>query len=672
MNILLKLKNIGNNIGNYFSEDGLAAFDFKTVLLFMVSALFFVFLVGFKIHGSSVSVWNEIIRDGSIKDGIVIGTPKGIRSDEWLVSTPLTLSEVSEGFKVSNPNVGNNTDPLLMNMPVKHPIIILRPQFWGYFFLDTERAFSFYWNVKVFGSFFSIFLLLMILTRGNFWLSGMGSLWVFFSGFVQWWFSTSLPDMLFAFGLLIISLSFLLFSKKKQNIILSSVFLTLSGINFILTFYPPFLIPLIYLLIFILIGLVLRDYKKYIEYFKSNFRLRIGMISLSALVSFTFSALFYISARPTIQALLSTAYPGKRLALGGEGGAELFSAFFSNFYNYKHIPLSLGNICEASNFLLLFPIIFFIIFVARLQRKKVDPMLLSLSMYLILITSWALFYMHPFLAKITLMNNVQTKRGFIGIGIASIFLVVTYLSQRQKILLSKIQKLLLILAVVVSSLLYSVNFNQFSHYFFSQKQIMFIVLFLVAVTLLIIYNRKYLAMIVILIFVILPHYDVNPISQGLGPIKNKKISKFIRENKDNQIDGEWVVYGSFVYANFFKASGADVFNGVKYTPDLKDLKVLDVEKKYDFVYNRYAHIDVQEPNNEPGKKEDLFVLRQPDLYTINVDPCSDKIKKIGIKNIAFSYEPKKSSLTCLRPIMDAPIDGIWLYKVKLVNEKAKH
>ena len=93
-------------------------------------------------------------------------------------------------------------DVRLYSLPVRHYTMVFRPQLYGFFLFNLEWAYAWYWNMKVFGLLVSMFLLLRVLTR-NTGLALFGSLWLFFSSYVQWWFSCPpmLPEMLSSWAL---------------------------------------------------------------------------------------------------------------------------------------------------------------------------------------------------------------------------------------------------------------------------------------------------------------------------------------------------------------------------------------------------------------------------------------------------------------------------------------
>src|SRR5678815_1515043 len=74
----------------------LIPFDRKT-RIFLGSLIFlFLFATAFKLHGSSVGMWGPIWNSkhaGNITDsGVLVGTSRYIRSDEWAVASMAVLS----------------------------------------------------------------------------------------------------------------------------------------------------------------------------------------------------------------------------------------------------------------------------------------------------------------------------------------------------------------------------------------------------------------------------------------------------------------------------------------------------------------------------------------------------------------------------------------------------
>ena len=152
------------------------------------------------VSGSATPFWRYYSDRAAPDAGVLFGTPKEIRSDEWMVQTPWMMSQATRypPFYAKNPGVGDGTMTLLNNLPVRHWSTFFRPQMWGFFVADFKHAFAFYWNFKCFGLLIGAFLFLRAVCNGQSLVAIFGALLLYFSPFIQWWFSTPtcMPEML--------------------------------------------------------------------------------------------------------------------------------------------------------------------------------------------------------------------------------------------------------------------------------------------------------------------------------------------------------------------------------------------------------------------------------------------------------------------------------------------
>lgn len=663
MKIFFHYKKALNNIGERLSEDHLIKFDFRVLSLLLVSFIIFTLAVTFKIHGSSIPIWNQIVPGNDINNGLLLGSPKGTRSDEWDVTTPYTLSQVKSNpqFPLHNDTLGAGSVPLLVNVPVKHFTTLFRPQHWGYFLLDAERGFSFQWNFKTLSLFLGFFFLLMILTKNSFWLSMFGSTWLIFSSFVQWWFSTGMPEMLASFSIISVALIYLLTSNKKPLIILAAALLTIFSVDFILFLYPPFQVLLVYLCLFVLIGYLIKNGS--VEAIKANLNLRIFLASIASIVVLLAMYYFYHDAKGAIKLIMGTSYPGSRRSIGGGTSlVKYFSGFYNNFTGENHVPLQLRNASEASNFVLLFPVVGFVMVLNFFSRKKYDVLQILLLIYILIVSIWMLLGFPEILAKITLWNLTTPERSHIGLGIASILLCVLFLADKGII---SVEKRAALYASGITFLLligYGLMIRSATFKFFGLRHVLFASAIITVASFLLLKKRAILFSLLILALVIESNLLVNPISYGLSPVYGKAVVRIINQESTRRPNSKWVVYGDRLTPNFFIAAGAKVINGVKYTPEFNKLKILDPKGEFKDVYNRYAHVAFMEPQD---KSQDVsFSLVAADYYVVHIDPCSDKLRKIGVTNVAFSYKPRADRLHCLAPLTNGSVNNFWLYRYK--------
>src|SRR4030095_3204549 len=99
--------------------------------IFTCLFLYFVF-VSLKWHNSSIPFWNQLFVDNDPKSGLLLGQARGIRSDEWLVSSSFLLSQEKNNFPVADETLGYGKVPLVMGLPAHHILSYVKPVLWGY------------------------------------------------------------------------------------------------------------------------------------------------------------------------------------------------------------------------------------------------------------------------------------------------------------------------------------------------------------------------------------------------------------------------------------------------------------------------------------------------------------------------------------------------------------
>src|ERR1700752_2998833 len=127
----------------------LIVFDKKTKLFLLILLAAYFALSLLKVHTSSIANW-DVVFGKPVPQSVLLGKPRFIRMDEWMVVTPAILSQYALGMPLRNDTLGGGTIPLVWGLPVKDVSAILRPALWSYFIFDIERAFALAWNFKIF------------------------------------------------------------------------------------------------------------------------------------------------------------------------------------------------------------------------------------------------------------------------------------------------------------------------------------------------------------------------------------------------------------------------------------------------------------------------------------------------------------------------------------------
>ncbi|MHB1464813.1 MAG: DUF7657 domain-containing protein [Thermoleophilia bacterium] len=646
--------------GARFSEEQLIRFDHRSLLFIMALAAVFVLLTATGIHRSSVGVWNSVVAQrGMDKTGLLMGEPRGVRSDEWLGYVPWLLSQSHMDFPESNPDVGAHNDPLMLSMPVKDFFAFFRPQNWGYFIFDLAHGFSFYWSFKVIGLTFSFFMLLMLLTCSDFWLSAIGSGWIYLTGFVQWWLSTTLPEMLTAFCLAFIALAYLLLTRRQWLAAVSAAALMLFAVDFVLFFYPPFQIPLVFLFIFMLAGFVLRRGK--IDALRHRLWRRLALLGAAVAAGAGILGAFYLDTRTTIAAIAATAYPGNRLSNGGEIGLlRTMDGFFAPLLGATRYPVSWANICEASNFMLFFPAVVIVSVRDRIRRLKLDPLVTSLCIFLLGMFVWTAVGLPAWLARLTLLSYVPSSRSLLALGTGSIIAVMVFLSGRRQGPRSGRRMTWAAGTLILAALIvYSLELRASTDDYFSLPEVVLIAAVFAGLFLLLMKRRWLLFSLLLLPVLASSSLTANPVAFGLGPITGKQAYQAAEQINAANPGLKWAVYGNGALPAFLEAAGMHVIDGIRYTPDMTLMRTLDPDGRYSVIYNRYANIELLP--TDPEQRRERFTLIQPDAYILTIDPCAPELAAAGVDGFVFTYKPNDSQASCLRPVAAVPASHVWFY-----------
>ena len=222
----------------------------------------------------------------------------------------------------------------------------------------------------------------MLLTRNHFWLSLSGSLWVFFFGFTQWWFSTPLPETITSLALAFIGFAYLFVALKKPLVVAGAALLVVFSLNFVLFFYPPYQVPLAWLAVFLAAGFLLTGGRW--QLFQSRLRIRLPITAGSALLVLIVLYFFYQDAKGKLppSPIPITRDSGTRGQRNGFG--ENVLGIHGGPYSTKRYPLVLGNACEASNYILMFPVVLIAWARNYILKIKNSRLISALLIYLLL------------------------------------------------------------------------------------------------------------------------------------------------------------------------------------------------------------------------------------------------------------------------------------------------
>ncbi|HFI0514409.1 TPA: hypothetical protein ACGOXW_002184, partial [Streptococcus suis] len=594
-----------------------------------------VIAIVFELSGSSIGLWGNYLNTGDY-DNVLFGSSRSVRSDEFAASVPWAFSQMTDNdssyLYVNNIVRGTATDMfLLLNQPVFDFAVIFKPAHWGYLFLGIDKGLAYTWVFRTLFLFATLFEFLMLVLKRNKVLSVIGALLVVFGPAVQWW--TIGGAEIISFGALaaIIAYHYFLISDYRIRL-LFALLLSWCATGFLLVLYPAWQVP--YLIFFVAVAL----YFIISNWNPSNFKFQKDIPIIAIFFLVTLGSLIYCFSKsmPAIEAMLNTAYPGKRQSFGG--GQFFFSMAtgypFSIFYSifglidergmnvfYDFFPLGIIGSSFA--------------WIVKKDRLSATMLIINLFFLVYMIAGFP-----TVLAKVTLMSFTMTQRlipifSFINIILLlrSIVVVESHFDKRTKIIIASIMTILIMVFAINSTMPYieqSISVYTSSPILFSIYRFLCVScsVFILFCAIYSIISRSETSLLSwVLIIAISSGVMVNPLRSGTDVIFKSKLVQEIKKVDDKQ-EGVWIVESmGYPMTNVPLFAGAPTLNSTNAYPNMQLWKSIDDGADDSDIYNRYAHIIIeltQEPNV-------VFELVQPDVFKVLLPV--EKLSEIGITYI---------------------------------------
>jgi len=644
-------------------------------------------LTGARIHGFSFALWHTVI-DGSPHREVFFSKAKRYRTDDWIVMLPHMLAQRTDQppFAAENRLIGDGHYNMLITgaAPARDPMVLFRPQVWGYF-ISGDIGMAFQWWFYAFGIWIAVWLVLRRLTGNDEWTSACGATALLCSPFFPAWSLNCTPTVIFACGTLL-ALVRLRTARSTFQFLLSAVLLAWSGMAFLLTFnYLPYLVTLFYFIVFVFTGMALTkrslgaagdamadrahgpDLASNREAPRLNIHWPIGTrwayALLAVLCILGIGAYMAVSNWETIDIIRNSDYPGQRFSSGGD--LTIWHLFRGNVLSIKP-PQNWRDFqfpCEGAAFFLVFPLVV----AASLRdwwrtRKPPNALILGITGYIVFLLIWNLIGFPELLSRWTFMNRAPPFRTLIGLGIADILLLSVYVAHRRHLIpaFRKDHVTPWIVSALWITFHVALGFK-LSRYFpdYSLNTALIGGLFTMALAPLL-YLAPRLVLPAIMIASILTTYDVNPLSRGgttfiqTNPL-SQKIRILDQEAKKQGHQPVWMAYGDAALPNLFRMIGSRALNGVHAYPQFELWKTLDPEGQFRPVYNRYAHVVFEVPSVPDDFKihlvynDSIAVCLHPDNprfaalnvdYLLCLDNQAESLDRVSKLKKIYSYAGK--------------------------------
>ncbi len=558
-------------------------------------ALIFAILVASGLSGSSLSLGTKYTPFLDLQPIRILGTDRPIRSDEWMLFTPMALGQATHkpAFPVINRNLGIDGQNMLVagmaGMPVAHISALAKPATWGFFLFDQRRALAWYWWFPIFGCLFALWGVFSLLIPRRwplalalaawFGLSAYPTAWSYWPAYAVFFPSTALCALIL-----------ILRGQRPWRLALLSAALGLALAGFFFILYPPWQVSLAWLYLLLATALIVRD----TLYRHCDFA-KLAALGCAMLIAGALVWHWWADAQQAVQLMLNTVYPGQRIEVGGRMPLPWLLRGITNLVSLYRIKGAL-NQSEVASFVYLFaPLLAAIILSLRATRPA-----RAVQAALIVTAGFAFVFMTvgipQSIAQWSLWGMASEGRADLVLGLAYCMLCGLAISEHQVVANATWCRPAIVHAIAMLWAAFSIIALRHLPANISLglspgiETILFIAAWLGGVWLIKGDAPKFLALnMVWATMTILPF---NPVIVAPQEIRiapqlqpELQVSRAFSPNRARVL-----VIGDGVAAMFLLAAGVPVVNGAFYYPQFTLWHKLDPQGQHTGIYNRFHHL----------------------------------------------------------------------------------
>lgn len=629
----------------------------------------FAVLVALGVTGSSTGIMQPYFQSGA-DDRAIAGTPQSIRSDEWLVQTGWTISQVEQGLPYYNETLPGGQDATVQNdLPALDWSIAFRPHLWGFLALPLDQAVAFKWWLPGLAMIAAVYFFAVTLMPRRPLSAFAIALSTFWFPFMQWWYLpiTFWPPAL-AF-LLMASVVWALRASRARGRIGPAVVSGYVAVIVGMSVYVPFILCAAFPALAFFIGAIWdRSGTTGQRSFRERLRALLPLLA-SGFVAGVVVVLWAITRWNTITGFLSTVYPGQRTVHTGSAEAldwrALFGAPFTIVLRGGEATAALGpNSSEASTVILvgLFLLVPLAWLALRVWKRvhRADVILVSVVVLLLLAFAFLAVPGWDPLAHLLLLDRIPVARLRMMFGIVSVVLCVLMIHRLDQfraefghsgrsVLAASVGATIAAISIIAVRISISNEGFPISMGHFGPRVavVITIVLSLLTVASVFAFGMGWSGVgsgsLLLLAFIGAAH--VNPLYRG---VYNLNQTPLVREMKELEgragSEARWVGVGTSPWPNaVLMQAGLPAFNGVQGAPPKEMWQLIDPDGAYEQEWNRLANVFWVAGEGAPHPQNPA-----PDQIMLTFDSCSS----FAQDNVTFVLSDTELTQKCLVPRED--------------------
>ena len=616
----------------------LTAGKYRSSIFPSVAILGVALLTALQLSGSSLALYETSAGRPSDSAGVLLGEPRPIRSDEWLVRTPWLLNQIENDLPThSFGGMGQHDLGLVGDIPVKSLDLLVKPHQLPSVFLAPSQSLAAEWWMWHALMIIGMYSLVLVLTH-KVGISIFVSILLAASSSTQWWAG---PGTFTTVGYGALAAATLLKSLESESRRKRFVLTALAGwlaACLICTLYVPWIITTTLVVGTIcassIINELIRTDDIWIELKSTVLSLGLFVFAASAFVG-----LFVWRHLDAIAIINSTVYPGERTSESG-GGVNIATLFGAplDYFSWRRTFAMVNQTNQSENssgIVFLVPVLVaamgMVVSRKRIRREKNVVVLLATLLAGSALLSWALLPIPTTVGRLLLLDRVPPERILPTLTFAGLIALGQYLSLgiRPDSLKERFVVFMAVIAFVITSVLAAKAYRVENANINNQIAIALIALVSLSI-LLILWKCRKIGIVALAFFGLVQFLAVNPIQRGVSPLLDNPVSSSAREIRQGLgKDIGWMLIGGDAYVRgSLEATGVSLTSGVSRYPDYDYWRVLDPELKFEDSWNRYGHIFVS-----PGEKdsEPLITSPQGDVIQVVLDPCDDRLQRLNTK-----------------------------------------
>ncbi|MDA1036713.1 MAG: hypothetical protein O3B65_07550 [Chloroflexi bacterium] len=631
------------------------------------------------VHGSSIGQQFVRYNGPEIADpNLLFGEPQGIRSDEWLVTTPLSLAQTRTHFEPVNQLIGDGQNMgLVLDLPQRNLAGLFEPQNWGYFFLDFGRGIAWkWWSLAAMLLISSYYFALPLVGRRT---AALLSVSLALSPFVHWWYQTITIAPL-AYGLAICALlrPLTCAESPRRTRILAGLGIAYAGTAFALVQYPPFQIPVVLLSAAWYVGLARDDWRRSppaISNWRIAARRYVVPVVPSVLLSVAITGWVVLGLADQIAIIADAEYPGIRnFASGSAGWQQFWHMSASNLQvllpDINRAAQYFTNQSEASNFITLWPVLVGVLVIDRVRRRprsSADSQAVFVAAALVLMVLWLFVDGLSLLFKPTLLWQVPPLRLLLGLGFGQALLLPLFIRRETEIRApgGDVARWSMVWGfgtlVLISTVLLRERYPDFVN--LPWLVILSTVLLLGAAGLMVT-HRHVLGVGLLALLGAISVVSINPLYRGADVLTNSDVDMAIRRIGTADTAGRWASIDDVAAENLAFQNGMRTLTG-NYLYLHEDFwRLLDPDGSDDHLYDRYMHVVAHLETDDSLNPEPQLELLQSNVMRVTFDPCNlGPLADIELRYLIMQGEAGAPCMELVE-LIEYPARSFWIYRIR--------